>query len=94
MHTLALLALVFGGTWIVGSALRGALKRPQQRTTKYRDGKPAQSAVMRPYAVVEAFTDDGTAVLPTIVYSAEQQDQAMERYMRLGCSVAVASLIH
>jgi hypothetical protein len=58
--------------------------------------KPSSMAcrIVRPYAIVEAYTAQGTRVLPTVVYSEDQVDVAMERYAQLGCCTIVATPIH
>lgn len=103
---LALSALVIIGIAIMEH--RSATKRPrytEQRKSKgrpygrlggsrkYGNGEPMATRIVRPYAIVEAYDANGNAVLPTIVYDADQLDQATERYVKLGCCTVIGTVV-
>ena len=84
------LALVAVSVVIVA---RRRLRAPLRGASKYGNGKPMATRIVRPYAIVEAYGSNGEALLPTIVYSEEQAEIAAERYLGLGACVTVQTPI-
>lgn len=78
--------LGFAVVLVAGAAIRNTYHRPMYRPQ-------GATRVVRPYAIVEAYDAQGNAVLPTIVYDADQLDMATERYVKLGCAVVVGTVI-
>jgi hypothetical protein len=83
------IALLILGSLVVlafAVAIRDTYRRPRYYPT-------GATRLVRPYAVVEAYDAHGNRVLPTIVYSQEQAEQAERKYADLGCCTVVRTHI-